>query len=97
MMVQSKSAADDAEENLLNLLKGMRLDVTREVIVSESKPFAEVLKENSAETDLIFLGLAKPHDGYHKYYEEFKEMTTGLPTILYVLAGQDVDFTKVLK
>jgi hypothetical protein len=55
-----------------------------------------MLRESSAGADLILLGMAEPGDDFAAYYAHLQEITEGLPTTAFVLAAQDVEFSKVL-
>lgn len=96
MLTSDLDAINEAEQNLKSLISGMRLDIKIQVIRSNGKDFYQVLKENSRDADLVFLGLAKPGANYAKYVETFLDKTSALPTTIYTLVGQEVDFSRVL-
>ncbi len=96
-VASDESASEGAEKNLDILIKKMRIDVKKEIINSEGKSFFEILKAHSKRTDLTFLGLKEPGgDEYGQYIRDFIDETSDLPTTVFVLAGQKVDFSKVL-
>ena len=96
MLTSDLDAINEAEQNLKSLISGMRLVIKIQVIRSNGKDFYQVLKENSRDADLVFLGLAKPGANYAKYVETFLDKTSALPTTIYTLVGQEVDFSRVL-
>ena len=42
------------------------------------------------------MGLAMPEDDFKAYYSTLKERTRHLPTKVFVLAAQDIEFEEVL-
>ncbi len=69
------------------------------VILSEGRPFDQILRETSANADVILLGLAAPgeDDRFSDYYTALRERTEGLPATLFVLAAEGVAFGQVLE
>lgn len=98
MLVPDESAAAGAEQNLSNILRGMRTGAKAEVIISNGRAFIDVLRESSSETDVIFLGLKEPeaNDDYSQYYAKVQNKIADLPTTILVLASEDVAFGRVL-
>ncbi|MEM8640763.1 MAG: Na-K-Cl cotransporter [Cyanobacteria bacterium P01_G01_bin.54] len=97
LVVPDETAARSANANLTQLIAALRIGATPHVIVADGREFIEILHESSAETDLIFLGMAQPHaDSFKDYYEQFQTRTVGLPTILLVLAAGNFPFEEVL-
>lgn len=98
MVSQNQTAAAEAEQNLHSLLKTMRIDAEVDVMANEDgADFFDLLKKHSNDADLVFLGLAKPDENFLDYYNSFFAKTEGLPPTVYVLAGQDVNFSEVLR
>jgi hypothetical protein len=96
MMVKKEEAADKARENLTSLLSGMRIRFNTSVLVAENESFWSVLRNESATTDLVMLGLNKPGTDFASYYETLKKNTEALHAKIFVLAAQDVSFKDVL-
>ncbi|NEO88323.1 MAG: Na-K-Cl cotransporter [Spirulina sp. SIO3F2] len=97
LVVADAAAARSAETNLKQLITTLRIGAIPNVIVAAGRAFPDILHESSQETDLIFLGMAQPHDDSFKdYYEQFQAWTVGLPTILLVLAAPNFPFEEVL-
>jgi len=98
MLSRSDKAAEGASHNLSSLLKEMRVDHNEKVIYEADKDFYAVLEEHSSGADLIMLGMAVPREGfeYRSYYEQLSQKTKNLPSTLFVLASQEVQFGEVL-
>jgi amino acid transporter len=96
LVVPHPAAADAARANLENKVGGLRIGARPHVLVAEGRDFPEMLRESSAGADLILLGMAEPGDDFAAYYAHLQEITEGLPTTAFVLAAQDVEFSKVL-
>ena len=75
----------------------MRIPAKNKVYPADGKSFFELLQEKSSSADLVILGLAKPMDNYENYLRDFLDKTEGLPTTMYVLAGEQIAFDQVLK
>ncbi|WP_072619563.1 amino acid permease [Spirulina major] len=97
LVVPDHDAAKAAHENLDNLLAGLRLGAIPQILIAEGRSFPEILHASSQETDLIFLGMAKPtKQSFTTYYESLQARTIGLPTTLFVLAAPDFAFEEIL-
>ena len=96
MVVSNDSAARDAEKNLAELMNKMRSNAAFEVIVSNDRSFPEILADSSRKADLVILGLKEPEENYAAYYQTLKKNTSSLKNKVFVLAGEDVAFEKVL-
>ena len=89
-------AMEEAKKNLDKLISEMRIDIGQEIILSEGRSFPDILNESSANADLVLLGLKKPDENYEEYLDKFFEQISDLPSTLIVLAGQKLEFNKVL-
>jgi hypothetical protein len=96
MVVGDQNAAQKAQQNLDNIIKNMRVNFKRQVIIGEGRSFWDILHQESAGADLLMMGLAEPEDDFLRYYEQLNERTKGLPATVYVLAAQQIDFKDVL-
>ena len=97
LVVNDEVGADAAETNLTNLTNSLRIGAKSEVILSEGRPFNDILKASSADADLVFLGLAVPEDNPIEYYETLQNRVAGLPTTVLVLAAENLDFSEMLQ
>lgn len=96
LMVSDELAAQAARANLDHLLRQVRIRAIPQVLVANGRSFTEVLHEASQKADLIFLGMASPHDQYSRYYESLQARTADLPSILFVLSAPNFAFSEVL-
>ncbi len=97
VVTKDDEAGKDASKNLGDLTKTMRIPATTNIFASGNHTFSELLKEKSANADLVFLGLATPGERYDEYLGNFMDKTEGLPTTVFVLAGEEVAFEEVLR
>ncbi len=98
MVVPSEEAARGARPNLEGLVEEMRTGARPEVLVSDGRPFDELLHGSSADADLVFLGMAEPaKEGFADYFSSLRARTTGLPTTLYVLSAEEIGHGEVLR
>lgn len=96
MVVPTPEAAEKAEENLSSLLSHMRMGFQYQILVSGGEDFWTLLNRESAGSDLVMMGLAPPGENFEAYYARLKERTRHLPTKVFVLAAQDIEFEEVL-
>ena len=96
MVVPTHQAAEGAHHNLERILQSSRTGARMEVLVSEGRPFWDVLSESSESADLVFLGMAQPNDEYTTYYSRLQEQTNGLPSTVFVLAAEELEFGDVI-
>jgi len=96
MVVKTKEAATGAERNLKEILSGMRVNFNTKVLVSKGQVFWDILKKESANSDLVMLGLKTPDKNFSEYFEHLKENTKSLKKKIFVLASQDIEFKDVL-
>ncbi|NNF03782.1 MAG: amino acid permease, partial [Rhodothermales bacterium] len=96
MVVPTDDAASDARPNLEQIVDETRTGARSDVIVSHGRDFPGILREESADADIVFLGLADPGADFSSYYERLLERTSGLPTTIFVLAAEDVRFEEVI-
>jgi hypothetical protein len=94
--VPDADAAAAAEPGLREIVARMRIGSTPRLIVADGRAFEQILHETSATADLVVLGLAEPGDDFVRYYERMQKLTDGLPSTLFVLAAEDLEFGTVL-
>ncbi|EDX85062.1 Amino acid permease family [Synechococcus sp. PCC 7335] len=98
LVVSDEEALEAAEVNLENLTNSLRIGAKPEVILANNRPFEEILRTSSASADLVFLGLAVPHEGgYQAYYQTLQDRVVGLPATVMVLASENLDFSELLQ
>lgn len=96
MAVPTEEAAKGARKNLSNILTEMRVGFESQVLISEGKNFWSLLKEESANSDMVMLGLKAPDNDFSNYYQCLKENTKSIKNKVFVLASQDIEFKDVL-
>jgi amino acid transporter len=97
LVVPDGEAAQAARSNLEGLTKSLRIGATSQVIVANGRSFDEILNSSSESADLVFLGLATPHDNFSQYYASLHARTANLPTTIFVLASEDLAFAELLQ
>ena len=96
LVVSDQAAAAAAKDNLNNFSKSLRIDVIPKVIVADGRSFDEILQQSSGNSDLVFLGMAAPSEGFTEYYEKLQHKVANLPSTVFVLAAPDFAFGELL-
>ena len=98
LVVPDDTAAIAAKENIENYIEELRIKVASQVIIAEGRPFDEILRQNSRNSDLVFLGMATPQENkdYIEYYETLRKRIEDMPSTILVLAAPDFAFEEVL-
>jgi amino acid transporter len=96
MVVPDEGAAREVHGNLEGFLDRTRTGAVAEVLAAEGRTFDEILHESSADADLVMLGMAQPRENFSDYLTDQRARAKGLPTTLFVLAAEDIEFQEVL-
>ncbi len=97
MVRPNEDAAQSARPNLEAIARGLRSGAEVEVLVNDTgRQFVEILKESSADADMIFLGMREPGEDYVAYYERLRYAAEGMPTTAFVLASEDLPFAEIV-
>jgi hypothetical protein len=96
MLVPTEEAAAGARPNLESIVRSLRCGATAEVLVSDGRPFVEIMKDSSREADFILLGMREPDEGFLTYYERMRDAVEGIPTSAFVLAAEDLPFGEIV-
>ncbi len=96
MAVATDEAVLIAQNNLTSMLTNMRVNFNTKVLVLKGENFWNILKRESATSDLVMLGLKVPDENFGDYFEKLKEDTKDLNKKIFVLASQDIEFKDVL-
>ena len=96
LVVPDDAAAAAAADNLKEYIEKLRIDVTPQVLISQGRPFREILRQHSRNADLVFMGMATPKENYMEYYENLQAKIADLPSTIFVLAAPDFAFSSVL-
>ncbi len=96
MIIQKRTLAE-AKEELDGFLADVRVDAVTRIIDSEGRPFTDVIRENSADASLTFIGLKPPLEddtpaSYGEYLSMLSGNLSGVNYPAFVLAAEDVDF-----
>jgi solute carrier family 12 sodium/potassium/chloride transporter 2 len=97
-VVPDEEGADAADKNLSAIIEKLRVGAEGEVLVGSREEFPGILARESADADLVFMGLASPDDvpDFTAYYERLQTMAATLPSTAFVLASEELDFAEVL-
>jgi solute carrier family 12 sodium/potassium/chloride transporter 2 len=96
MLVPSPEAAAGAEPNLRAIVRTMRSGARAEVLVSDGRPFVEIMRESSRDADLILLGMRDPDEEFLAYYGRMQAAVKDMPTAAFVLAAEDMPFGEIV-
>jgi len=96
MVVPTQEAAAGARPNLEAIVGSMRSGATAEVLVSDGRPFVEIMKDSSRGADFIMMGMREPDEGFQAAYERMRDAVEGMPTAAFVLAAEDMPFGEIV-
>ncbi|ANV84466.1 Na-K-Cl cotransporter [Picosynechococcus sp. PCC 7003] len=98
LVVQDATAAQAARLNLESLISSARIKAEPMVIIAGDRSFEEILYQSSASADLVFLGMARPHEpaDFQDYYKSLSQRAQNLPSTVFVLAAPDFAFAEVV-
>ncbi len=97
LVVSESDAVASARSNLERILDQMRIDAESVVIDAAGRSFNDLFRTTSQDADIIFRGLAEPGEDFTGYYENTREIISGMPTTVLALAGAGVGFSEVLQ
>lgn len=99
MIVTNPGGAEEARENLSNLIKAARIDAEVEIMVDD-RPATEVISETSSTADIAFLGLPTPDlediSSFADVLESLIVRTDAIPAVAFVLASKNADLELIL-
>ena len=96
-VIENEAGKEPALKSLQELIHAARVDAVAETIVSE-RPFIQVLRENSTNSDCVFMGfeiVGQDKDKEANWYKLYSDMTFGLPTTILVHAYSEEDLLGV--
>ncbi len=96
LVVPEESAAQATQANVNSVIQNLRIGASSQVLVSQGRPFYDILHESSRDADLIFLGIRTPGDNFTEYYQDLQSKTVGLPSTVFVLAAPGFSYGEVL-
>ncbi len=96
LVVPEETAAQTTQANVDSLIQNLRIGASSQVLVSQGRPFYDILHESSQDADLIFLGIRTPGEDFTEYYQDLQSKTVGLPSTVFVLAAPGFSYGEVL-
>ena len=101
-MIVHNRTREEAESELAKYLKGARIEAETRVLESEGRPFAEIIRENSADAVMSFVGLRQPREeepasSYGDYFSLLCDALEGVPQTVFVLAAEGIDFRRMFE
>jgi solute carrier family 12 (sodium/potassium/chloride transporter), member 2 len=99
MVVPNLDAELEVKRNFSRLFSEMRTGLSFKTIVDDKRDFWSILHQESAESDLVMLGMAHPEgaEDFARYFEGLKKHTSGEAAKVFVLAAQDIEFQELLR
>jgi len=99
-MIIRRRTPSEANTVLDDFLSGARVEAESRVIDSGGRPFADIIRSESAGTALSLIGLRCPEKDetvadYAAYFETLVSSLSGVSPIAFVLAAEDVDFRRI--
>ena len=101
-MIVHRRTRDEAEAELAKYLKDARIGAETRVIESDGRPFADVIRENSSDAKLSFIGLRQPRadepaSSYADYFSLLRDALSGVPQPIFILAAEGIDFRRIFE
>lgn len=101
-VVNDPAEAAEAEGRLQEYLREARVRATPIILVAGGKTLYDVIRESSADADLVFLGMRPPADDesaerYSEYYQSLLRNTETLPVTAMVTAGEALEFERIFQ
>lgn len=96
MVVHTETAAKDARANMVRIISETRTGAIPHVLVARGRSFHEILRDSSADADIVLMGMAEPGDDFVEYWQGLLSKTQGLPSTVFVLAAEEMAFRDVL-
>lgn len=106
MITLKSSAKNDQERDekltqMESFLKKSRICLNIDVCIHDEKDIFSTILKSSSDADLVFLGMKAPETNEHKedyarYYENLMKKTENFPTLAFIIALEDIDFSKIL-
>lgn len=101
-VVKNAEEVASMQKKLINFMDESRVFFDTSVILHQhGDVFTKTIQEHAAGADLVFLGLRAPEsnetiENYAKYYKSLMEKTQEFPAVAFILAGEPLDFKKIL-
>jgi nucleotide-binding universal stress UspA family protein len=101
-VVNTDEEAPGAAKELLELAEAARIPIETEVFVRGDRPLFEVIRDRSADADMVFLGMRTPDEqetaeAYSGYYADLLKQTESLPVTVLSMAAEKVEFSRIFQ
>ncbi|NEO51635.1 MAG: amino acid permease [Okeania sp. SIO3B5] len=96
LVVPEQAAIQPTQANVDRVIRNLRIRTVSQILVSNGRPFYDILHESSENADLIFLGIRTPGENFTEYYEDLQSKTANLPSTVFVLAAPGFSYGEVL-
>lgn len=102
IIVDNEAERADAAQRLEAYLRDARVEATPVIHIRGGATRFGIIREQSADADLVFLGLRPPApdesaEHYAQYYETILRETETLPATALVVAAEQVDFHRIFE
>ena len=99
-MIVDRRTREEAEAELAQYLKGVRVEAETRVLELGGQAFYDVIRAHSADARLSFVGLRPPRDdepaaAYGDYFAHLRSSLAGVPQPIFTLAGENIDFRRI--
>ena len=99
-MIVRRRTTEEANQELSRFLSSARIEADTRVIDSQGRPFADVIRGNSSDAGITFVGLRPPRpdesvESYADYFSLLRSGLSGVARPVFVLAAEDVDFSRI--
>lgn len=99
-MIVKRRTPEEGRRVLGELLRRFRIHAVDRVLESDGRPFWETIRESSSDAAVSFIGLRRPEPdetpaSYGAYLATLRDGVAGVPSPVFVLAAEDVDFRRI--
>ncbi len=96
LVVPEQTAVEATQANVDSLIQNLRISAMSQVLISNGRPFYNILHKSSQDADLVFLGIRTPGENFTEYYEDLQSKTANLPSTAFVLAAPGFSYGEIL-
>ena len=97
-VVGTGAQQDEVEHNAREVLRAARIHADVHVINAPGRPIIDIMRENSAHSDLAIVGVGRPHarDDANVFFDRTNRILEVLPTTLLVCSSRDFESEPML-
>jgi len=101
-VVGASEQQHDTMARIEEFIENTRIEARAEVLVATTGEVFNIIREQSADADLVLLGIRSPEEGesdeaYTAYYSDLQDKVNGLPPSALVMAAEDIDFHAIFE